>query len=602
MARLINDVQDERTKICYNKTKCSSSVYAMMGRLFMNRQDVLHALQQQPEVDVLVIGGGVNGIGTYRDLALQGLNVLLVEKGDFCSGASAASSHMLHGGIRYLENGEFRLVREALHERNLLLKNAPHYAKPLPTTIPIFRWFSGLFNAPFKFLRLTEKPAERGAVVIKAGLIMYDLFTGPQQSMPMHDFKLRPQSLRDFPLMNKDIVCTATYYDAWMPYPERICLELLLDAEAGSDKAHAVNYVRASGGDGERVKLTDELSGETYWVKPRVVINAAGPWIDFVNEAVDEPTRFIGGTKGSHIIVDHPELFAATRGNEIFFENNDGRIVLIFPYLGRVMIGTTDIRIDDPEEAVCTQEEVDYMLNLVKRVFPTISISPEQIVFRFSGVRPLPSSESSSTGTISRDHSIRTSAAGEDGTSFPIHSLIGGKWTTFRAFSEQAANVSLKDLNASRSASTANLPIGGGRNYPLGDAAQQAWLDALQKQTELDRDVLLRLFERYGTYAAAVAQFMSAENDAPLQHLPEYTRREVLFIAQNEFVVHVDDFLLRRSLIAMLGYLSPELLRELTDIIGESLGWDSARIAEELSRTEKLMRQRHGLFAEASAV
>src|SRR5574341_946071 len=149
----------------------------------MNRNEILSALKNKPEVSVLVIGGGINGIGTFRDLALQGVNVLLVEKGDFCSGASAASSHMLHGGIRYLENGEFRLVREALHERNLLLKNAPHYAKPLPTTVPIFSWFSGFLNAPLKFLRLREKPAERGAVVIKLGLMMYDAFTGSQQSM-----------------------------------------------------------------------------------------------------------------------------------------------------------------------------------------------------------------------------------------------------------------------------------------------------------------------------------------------------------------------------------------------------------------------------------
>src|SRR5215207_2254209 len=118
----------------------------------MNRAEQIKLIQEKPIFDVLVIGGGINGIGTFRDLALQGLRVLLVEKGDFSEGASAASSHMLHGGIRYLENGEFRLVREALHERNRLLQNAPHYAKPLPTTIPIFRWFSGMLNAPLKFL------------------------------------------------------------------------------------------------------------------------------------------------------------------------------------------------------------------------------------------------------------------------------------------------------------------------------------------------------------------------------------------------------------------------------------------------------------------
>src|SRR5215216_6898795 len=142
----------------------------------MNRNEILSALKENPNVSVLIIGGGINGIGTFRDLALNGIDVLLVERGDFCSGASAASSHMAHGGIRYLENGEFRLVREAVRERNRLIENAPHVVKPLPTTIPIFKRFSGMLNAPLKFLGFLDKPAERGSVVIKIGLMLYDAY------------------------------------------------------------------------------------------------------------------------------------------------------------------------------------------------------------------------------------------------------------------------------------------------------------------------------------------------------------------------------------------------------------------------------------------
>ena len=141
------------------------------------REETLAALRAWPEVDVLVIGAGVNGIGTFRELALQGLRVLLVDKGDFCSGTSAASSHMMHGGLRYLENGEFRLVREALHERNRLLRNAPHHVRPLPTTMPVFKRFSGLLNAPLNFLGLARRPAKRGALVLRIGLQVYDWFT-----------------------------------------------------------------------------------------------------------------------------------------------------------------------------------------------------------------------------------------------------------------------------------------------------------------------------------------------------------------------------------------------------------------------------------------
>src|SRR5574341_945497 len=186
----------------------------------MNRNEILSALKNKPEVSVLVIGGGINGIGTFRDLALNGVDVLLVEKGDFCSGASAASSHMAHGGIRYLENGEFRLVREAVQERNRLIQNAPHYVKPLPTTVPIFKIFSGLLNAPLKFLGLLDRPSERGSLVIKIGLMLYDAYSGPQRIVPRHRFLNRAESLARWNKLNPQVVHTATYYDGAILQPE----------------------------------------------------------------------------------------------------------------------------------------------------------------------------------------------------------------------------------------------------------------------------------------------------------------------------------------------------------------------------------------------
>ena len=162
----------------------------------MNRKKVIQSLKENPRTTVLIIGAGINGIGTFRDLALQGVDCLVVDKGDFCSGASMASSHMLHGGIRYLENGEFRLVKEALHERNNLLRNAPHLTHPLPTTIPIFKWLSGILNSPLKFIGLLDKPAERGAVIIKLGLIMYDAYVRGDSPMPGHRFDNRAIALK----------------------------------------------------------------------------------------------------------------------------------------------------------------------------------------------------------------------------------------------------------------------------------------------------------------------------------------------------------------------------------------------------------------------
>src|SRR5512145_2856488 len=233
----------------------------------MNRSEIFSVLKNNPEVSVLIIGGGINGIGTFRDLALNGVDVLLVERGDFCSGASASSSHMAHGGIRYLENGEFRLVREALVERNRLLRNAPHAVKPLPTTTTIFHWFSGILNAPLKFLRLRDKPSERGALVIKIGLILYDIFASPYRTMPTHKFAGKRQSLEFRPKLNPKVLFTATYYDAFFPYPERICVELVQDAEAISATARALNYVSLHSANGDVVTLHDELTGEVLDIR-----------------------------------------------------------------------------------------------------------------------------------------------------------------------------------------------------------------------------------------------------------------------------------------------------------------------------------------------
>src|SRR5512140_2865265 len=188
----------------------------------MNRSEIFSGLRKNPNAAVLIVGGGINGIGTFRELALNGVNVLLVERGDFCSGASAASSHMAHGGIRYLENGEFRLVHEAVQERNRLIENAPHLVKPLPTTIPIFKLWSGLLNAPLKFLRLLDRPSERGAFIIKVGLMLYDAYTGKQRTVPTHKFQGREASLKRWPKLNPKIINTATYYDGAILQPERL--------------------------------------------------------------------------------------------------------------------------------------------------------------------------------------------------------------------------------------------------------------------------------------------------------------------------------------------------------------------------------------------
>lgn len=561
----------------------------------MNRNEILSSLKANPDVSVLIIGAGINGIGTFRDLALNGVDVLLVDRGDFCSGASAASSHMAHGGIRYLENGEFRLVREAVRERNRMIQNAPHIVRPLPTTIPMFKYFSGLFNAPLKFLGWLDEPSERGSVIIKLGLMMYDAYTGKTRTVPRHKFFSRSSSLSQWKHLNPEIVNTATYYDGLISNPERLALEIALDAEADNPNARALNYVSMLSGEKASIILRDELTDEAYEVHPKLVINAAGPWIDFTNRNLGLSTRYVGGTKGSHIVVDHPELRAAIDGNEFFFENKDGRIVLIFPLYDRVLIGTSDIKIENPDEARCTDEEVDYFLGLVARVFPAIKVTHEQIVFRFTGVRPLARSGAKTTGQYSRDHHIEVLSGDWTNLNFPVYSLVGGKWTSFRAFSEQVTEKALAFLGMPRQKGTGDLPVGGGHGYPRNEDDYRKQIESLAAWTGLNRDRLKILFERYGTRTEAVANFIKRGIDEPLKSLPAYTSREIMFLVQYEKAQHLDDIILRRTMLAMLGYLTKAGLEELSDILGKSLGWSGEQKNAEVMRTLRLLADRHGV-------
>ena len=508
----------------------------------MNRQETLNSLTAHSPT-VLIIGGGINGIGTFRDLTLQGVDTLLIDRADFCSGASSASSHMAHGGIRYLENGEFRLVREAVQERNRMIQNAPSLVKPLPTTIPIFKTFSGMFNAPLKFMGWLDKPSERGGLIIKVGLIFYDAFTGKNRTVPAHVFDGRAQALKKFPRLNPKIRYAATYYDGILLSPERLSLEVLLDAEKEGEHARALNYVSMTSGSGDKITLKDEVGGETFEIAPHLIINAAGPWIDGTNRSLGLPTHYLGSTKGSHLVLDNPELRQAIADHEFFFENKDGRIVLILPLFDKVLIGTSDLPIEDPDSVRCTEEEVDYFIEMVGRIFPGITVSLDQIVFRTSGVRPMAYTQTRNAGQITRDHHILEDKLG----SIPVYSLVGGKWTSFRAFSEQVTDRALAFLGQPRKFDTKTLPIGAGK-------------DAFGLKTD-----------------------------------PIYTRSEIDRLAKREKIVHLDDLILRRTLLAYLGQLTRPLIVELSLALGDSLGWDAAQKKAEVVRTLEILADKHGV-------
>ena len=557
----------------------------------MKRNDILEQLKKNPNVKVLIIGAGINGIGTFRDLALNGVDVLLVDRGDFCSGASTASSHMAHGGIRYLENGEFALVREAVQERNRMIENAPHVVRPLPTIIPIFKVWSGLFNAPFKFLNLLDKPAERGALVIKIGLIFYDSFTHKQKTVPTHEFYGRKKSLEMYPRLNSKIKFIAKYYDGQILSPERYAVDLISDAEAEGPHARALNYVAAVGKDGDKVILKDEISGEEMEISANVIINSAGPWIDRVNQEFGIEDHYIGGTKGSHLVLDNPELRKAIGNEEFFFENKDGRIVLIFPFYDKCIIGTSDLPIENPDEARCTPEEEQYFIDLVSRVFPDIPIRPSDIVFRFTGVRPLEFSKAKTAGQITRDHSIKEDKLGN----VPVLSLVGGKWTSYRAFSEQATTRAMEILGLKHKKKTSNIGVGGGKDFPHSEKERADMIQYVSKKTGISESEAAILFDRYGTRSILIAREIEKTGNSPLASKPTWQKGEVEFLIENEKPVHVEDLLLRRSTLAWLGEVTGSLIVEMVAIFAEKLGWSKLVQEQEVERTISNLKEYHGI-------
>ncbi|PPL19555.1 glycerol-3-phosphate dehydrogenase/oxidase [Microterricola pindariensis] len=563
-------------------------------------RETVAALQQKPHSSVLIIGAGINGIATFRDLALQGVDVTIVERGDYVSGASSASSHMIHGGVRYLENGEFRLVKESVEERNSLIKIAPHYVKPLKTTVPIFSTFSGILSAPLRFLtHRSGKPTERGALLIKVGLSLYDSFSRDGGSVPRHEFRGRTESLRQLPALNPALKYTATYYDASMHDPERLALDVLHDGLAAGPLARAANYVEAVGMDEDGVHLRDTVTGEVFTMTADVIVNTTGPWTDLTNSALGRPSTFMGGTKGSHIVLDNPALLEATDGREIFFEHEDGRIVLIYPLKGRVLVGTTDLEHDMTKPIRCTEDEVDYFFELIAHVFPDIAVDRSDIVFRFSGVRPLPRHDDEAPGFVSRDYRIEKSELTELPGS-TLLSLVGGKWTTFRALAEHLSTDILGLIGQPRTQSTEGLAIGGGKGFPQTDAARQVWLTSHGE--ELGRERAAQLLARYGTRAEPlIAELLADEEtqDAPLTGAADYSRREIAYLVATEQPVHLQDLVLRRTSLAFVGALSTSLLEELAGIMAEVLGWSEARTAVEIASTRADLAEVHGVQLES---
>ena len=368
-----------------------------------------------------MIGAGINGVGTFRDLCLQKADCLLVDRGDLCAGASAAPSRLIHGGLKYLETGDFRLVRESAEERNILLRNAPHYVAPLETVLPIRSWFGGIVPSVLRFFGRPTKFDDRGALITKLGL--YDVFGRRFRSMPNHRLLSGKAAHRAMPDLHPAISAAAIYFEARISHAERLGLELVLDALNDNPQSEVRTYCAVRSARGGVIEPADMLTGETREVTADIVVNAGGAWIDKVNATLGVNKQYMGGNKGSHLVVDNARLLRALGGRMVYFGSADGRVNLLYPFMGKVLIGSTDIPVSDPDEAKVDDAEIDYLVRVVAEVFPVIPVLRSEVVYSYCGVRPLPRSDGADPGAVSRDHSIAQDTL--PGTNVPILSLIG---------------------------------------------------------------------------------------------------------------------------------------------------------------------------------
>jgi glycerol-3-phosphate dehydrogenase len=300
-------------------------------------------------------------------------------------------------------------------------------------------------------------------------------------------------------------------------------------------------------------------------------------------------------------VMERPDLVAQLDGVMLYFETHDHRACLIFPLDDRmVLLGTTDLRVASPYDNLCTDAEIDYLFHVLSDVLPEARPARDQIRFAYSGVRPLPLSSDDATGAISRDHTFRTFEATPE-RPFPVVTLIGGKWTTYRSCAEQLVDRVLPLIGARRTSTTASVTIGGGREFPRSEGGRRALVADVAAAGGLAADAAERLVARYGTTARAIAGDLAFAGRRGLAGAPAYLAGEISWIARNERVTTLEDVMLRRTLMAFEGWTSRATMRDCAGIVASVLGWSEARQQEEIAATIHMLTTRHRVTVERNA-
>ena len=494
--------------------------------------------------DVIIIGGGINGAATAASVAARGYRTLVLEQDDFASGTTSASTKLIHGGLRYLETGDARLVHESLQSRERLLRERPHLVRPMGFILPVYE---GDPRPPW---------------YIRSGLALYDLLS-PRKVSPWHSSFSERELQRFEPSVSTDNLKAAfLYHDAQVWSPERLTLEYLAEARAsGADLRNhsAVDYIIVDGGQARGVDFHDVLTGRRSTASGRLVINAAGPWVDAVLDATGRSLkRRIGGTRGSHLVVDlngrgprHAVLASA---------KSDARPMFVTPWLDHHIIGTTDVRDDeDPSDVRAAGWEIDYLVAEAARVLPGLGIEHRNVLYAYSGVRPLTrAGEGVFEGAISRRSIIADHAA--EGVQRLV-SVVGGKLTTAAELGRNVAEAVAQQIGRPRARGIAALP-----------------------ETPTSRTVFLppetqeHLRTVYGPRVPEVAAY--AASDASLAQPISMVHRDigaqVAYAVDHEGARTVADVLLRRTAVGLTKDLGRSAARPTAAIMARRLGWSEA--------------------------
>jgi glycerol-3-phosphate dehydrogenase len=513
--------------------------------------------------DVLVVGGGIYGAWTAYDAALRGLSVALIERDDWASGTSSASSKLIHGGLRYLEHYDFALVRDALAERKRLHRLAPHLVRPLGFVMPVW------------------KGPRASMLMLSAGLTLYDWFGGFSQPVGRHRRFSARTLLRHFPYVDPVRLLGGFWYGDCQEDDARLTLTVVAAAQdAGAILANrlAAESLLEDSGTVVGARVHDRLADARFELRARVVVNAAGPWAPQLAGAAAPRVRRV---KGIHIVV--PAIPGCD--SAFLLTANDGRVFFVIPWYGRTLIGTTEQEVDDPDRAEATDDEVRYLLAGVRNGLPGLPWTEGDVIARFAGVRTLQAEDAENLAAVTREFTV---LAPRPGVLMPL----GGKFTTARCDAIEVVDCVQDALGRARTPSrTAQRPLPGA---PPPDQPFERWQEAmvpLLRQRGVDTECARALTLRHGTRIGRIAELI-AEDPRWAARLGASTTlvvAEAILAIRDEMALSLEDVLRRRVPIALLERLDGLRIKELAELLAPHLGRDSAELASEFNRSRARM-------------